>query len=70
VHNRRVVSELEAVLAPAPVRSTADLGFAPDTLEAVSFALLGWLFASGRPLDLRLATGARRPAILGRLSLP
>jgi len=70
VHNRRVVSELEAVLAPVPVRSTADLGFAPDTLEAVSFALLGWLFASGRPLDLRLATGARRPAILGRLSLP
>lgn len=70
VHNRRLVTELQAALAKIRVRSTADLGFPPDTLEAASFALLGWLFAEGRPLDLRSATGARRPAVMGRLSAP
>lgn len=70
VHNRRLVFELTAALDPIPVRSTELLGFPPDCLEAVSFAVLGWLFAAGRPVDLRGATGAFRPAILGRLSLP
>jgi anhydro-N-acetylmuramic acid kinase len=70
VHNRRLVHELERAWHGVPVRSSAALGYPPDTLEAVSFAVLGYLFWLGRPLDLRGATGARRPAMLGRLSLP
>jgi anhydro-N-acetylmuramic acid kinase len=70
VHNRRLVLELTAALEPTPVRNIADLGADPDTLEAVSFALLGYLCVRGQPLDLRGATGSRRPAVLGRLSWP
>jgi anhydro-N-acetylmuramic acid kinase len=70
VYNRRLVQELAAALEPVPVHSIANLGVDPDTLEAVSFALLGYLCARGEPLDLCGATGSRRPAILGRLSWP
>jgi anhydro-N-acetylmuramic acid kinase len=70
VYNRRLVQELAAALEPMPVHNIAELGVDPDTLEAVSFALLGYLCVRGQPLDLRGATGSQRPAILGRLTWP
>jgi len=70
VHNARLMAEIEAALAPVPLYSVSKLGVDPDSLEAVSFALLGYFCARRQAIDLRAATGARRPAVLGRLSWP
>ena len=70
MHNRALMTALAEALRPLPVYSVARLDYDPDTLEAVSFALLGYLCVARTPVDLRHATQARRPAILGRLSFP
>lgn len=70
VYNTRMMAELEEALAPVPLLTVRQLGVHPDFLEAVSFAMLGFFCVRGRALDLRAATGARRPAVLGRLSWP
>jgi anhydro-N-acetylmuramic acid kinase len=70
VYNTRLMAEIEEALAPVPLFTVTRLGVHPDALEAVSFALLGYLCARRRSIDLRGATGARRPAVLGRISWP
>jgi anhydro-N-acetylmuramic acid kinase len=69
-HNVPLVNSLRKRLDPLPVCSVADLGCDPDALEAISFAVLGYLCVRGIPVDLRHATGAARPALLGRISQP
>jgi len=70
VHNRTLMRALAQAVAPLRVASIAERGFNPDTLEAVSFGVLGYLFIREIPVDLHDTTGARRPAVLGRLTLP
>jgi anhydro-N-acetylmuramic acid kinase len=70
VYNTRLMAEIEEALAPVPLTTVTRLGVHPDSLEAVSFAVLGYLCVRGRALDLRAVTGARRPAVLGRVSWP
>jgi anhydro-N-acetylmuramic acid kinase len=70
VYNIRLMAELEEALAPVPLHTVTQLGVHPDFLEAVSFAMLGFFCVRRRALDLRAATGAGRPAVLGRLSWP
>lgn len=70
VYNTRLMAEMEEALAPVPLFTVTRLGVHPDSLEAVSFAVLGYLYVRRRALDLRAATGAHRPAVLGRLTWP
>jgi len=70
VYNTRMMAELEEALAPVPLFTVTRLGVHPEFLEALSFAMLGYFCVRGRALDLRAATGARRPAVLGRLTWP
>ena len=60
---------LKEMLKPVKVESVNTLGFNPDSLEAVSFALLGYLTILGRPGNLASATGGK-PTILGKICLP
>ncbi|MDR5674992.1 MAG: anhydro-N-acetylmuramic acid kinase [Armatimonadota bacterium] len=70
VHNRTLVRWIQEALAPVPVRTTAGEGVDPDFKEAVAFAVLAAMTAWGMPGNLPSATGARRPVILGDLTLP
>ncbi|MDR7590821.1 MAG: anhydro-N-acetylmuramic acid kinase, partial [Armatimonadota bacterium] len=70
VHNRTLVRWIQEALAPVPVRTTAEEGVDPDFKEAVAFAVLAAMTAWGMPGNLPSATGARRPVILGDLTLP
>jgi anhydro-N-acetylmuramic acid kinase len=57
-------------LAPFEVRTFDDVFFDGEAKEAVAFALIGYLHLEGRPGNVRRATGARGPRILGKLTPP
>ena len=46
-----------------------NLGLPSSAKEALSFAILGNLTVSGSPANLPRATGAKRPVVLGKISL-
>jgi anhydro-N-acetylmuramic acid kinase len=63
---RMIVAELpdvEVITAP-------NVGVDGDALEAVAFAILGYQMLRGRPGNIPAVTGARAPAILGKLTMP
>jgi len=68
VHNPRLMAYLAAFLPGVRVRTSAELGIDPDAKEAVAFAILAYESFHRRPSNLPSATGARRPAILGKLA--
>ncbi len=67
VHNATLMAHLTELLAPVPVRSTAEVGLDPDAKEAVAFAILANETVHGLPGNLPVATGARGPRVLGKL---
>ena len=66
VHNLTLMARLETLLAPWPVRSSAELGIDPDAKEAVAFAVLANETVAGRPGNLPGVTGAKRAVVLGK----
>lgn len=59
-----------AGLKPAPTVDIIDeLGIPSSAKEALSFAILGNETISGSPGNLPKATGAKKPAVLGKISL-
>jgi anhydro-N-acetylmuramic acid kinase len=67
VHNPVLLGRLRELLAPVPVRSSADLGIDPDAREALAFAVLANETLHGNPGNLPRVTGARRPVVLGKI---
>jgi anhydro-N-acetylmuramic acid kinase len=68
--NPTLVKAISTALAPLSIRSFDDLFFDGEAKEAVAFALLGYLHLKGRSGNVRSATGARGPRILGKLTPP
>jgi anhydro-N-acetylmuramic acid kinase len=66
VRNPVLMRRIAELLAPVPVRSSAELGIDPDAKEAVAFAVLADLSIAGRPGNLPRVTGARHPVVLGK----
>lgn len=58
---------LQAQASPYTVLTHEDFGIADCAKEALAFAILARETMSGRPGNLPSATGARRPAILGKI---
>ena len=52
------------------VSTQEDIGGNSDAKEAVAFAIMGDRFLAGEPNALPSVTGARRTAVMGKLSLP
>jgi anhydro-N-acetylmuramic acid kinase len=67
-YNGALLRALAAALGGnATVESTAVLGVAPNRVEALAFAWLGYRFTQRVPGNLAAVTGARGPRILGAL---
>ncbi|MGZ8315155.1 MAG: anhydro-N-acetylmuramic acid kinase [Telluria sp.] len=67
-YNGTLLRELAAALGgTTKVESTAVLGVAPNRVEALAFAWLGYRFTLRQPGNLALVTGAKGPRILGAL---
>jgi anhydro-N-acetylmuramic acid kinase len=70
VHNCALRDMLAERLRPARICTHADFGLPDDAKEAVAFALLGYATLRRRPSNVPSATGAKRPAILGKIAFP
>ncbi len=68
LRNLALMAHLRRLFHPIPVRSTAEAGVDPDLREAVAFAVLANETLFGNPNNVPLATGARWPVVLGKLS--
>jgi len=69
-HNPLIRAQLEASLPHVELKTSNELGLPEDAKEAFAFALLAYESWHRRPSNLPSATGARHPAILGKLCLP
>jgi anhydro-N-acetylmuramic acid kinase len=71
VRNATLMRMLTEQLRPSGVRvrSIEETGLDAGAKEAAAFALLGWLTWHGLPGNLPSATGARHPAVLGKVTL-
>lgn len=65
VKNSALMQRLGARLAPRAVRSTAELGIDPQSIEAMAFAWLARQTLQGGSGNLPAVTGARRAVVLG-----
>ncbi len=68
--NGFLLERLARVMAPVEVSTSDDHGLSSDAKEAVAFAVLADRTVRGRPGSLPGATGADRPAVLGKICLP
>jgi anhydro-N-acetylmuramic acid kinase len=66
--NPLIVAQLTAGLGKIEVLPSDELGVSSDAKEAFAFALLAYETFHQRPSNLPSATGARSPAILGKIS--
>ena len=67
-HNPLLMAQLQAALPGVEFLGSGDLGVPEDAKEAFAFAILAYETYHGRPVNLPGATGARQPAILGKIS--
>jgi anhydro-N-acetylmuramic acid kinase len=67
-HNPLILAQLSAALPGIEVLPSSRLGIPEDAKEAFAFALLAYESFHQRPANLPSATGARGPAILGKIS--
>lgn len=67
-HNRHLMSQLSAFLPGCRVTTTAAFGIDPDAKEAIAFAVLAYRTWRRQTGNLPSATGARRAAILGKVT--
>lgn len=67
VHNPLIMAQLAAALPAMEVIPSSRLGIPEDAKEALAFAILAYETFHHRPANLPTATGARRPAILGKV---
>ncbi len=66
--NPALMGALAGRLAPASLMTIDDFGLPSAAKEAYAFATLGFLSVHGLPGTLPSLTGARHPAVLGRLT--
>jgi anhydro-N-acetylmuramic acid kinase len=69
-YNPTLLRWLEKRLAPVKILRHEDFGISSDAKEALLFALLARETLHGIPANVPAATGARHPAILGKVVLP
>ncbi|MDB6062141.1 MAG: anhydro-N-acetylmuramic acid kinase [Verrucomicrobiaceae bacterium] len=66
-YNKQLMTRLEALLFPRTVATTAQLGIAPEWVEAAAFAWLAQQTLHGKPGNEPAATGAINYRVLGAI---
>jgi anhydro-N-acetylmuramic acid kinase len=66
----RITDAIHAFSPESIVRSSSELGWAPQVIEAAAFALLAQLASAKQPGNIPATTGAKREALLGQWTFP
>jgi anhydro-N-acetylmuramic acid kinase len=66
--NPTLMASLRDLLAPIPIRTHEDFGIPGDAREALSWAILANETLLGHPANVPQVTGARRRAVLGKVT--
>jgi anhydro-N-acetylmuramic acid kinase len=66
-HNPLLMAQIQAALPKIELAHSEEFGVPEDAKEAFAFAVLAYETFHGRPANLPAATGAKRPAILGKI---
>ena len=69
-NNPTLIKMIAQEMPALEVTTAAKVGVDGDSLEAVAFAILGYQMLRGRQGNIPSVTGARAPAILGKLTPP
>jgi anhydro-N-acetylmuramic acid kinase len=69
-YNLTLMAELKSRLGQARIRSFEEFGLPAQAREGAAFAVLGHETMWGRSGSLPSVTGAKRPAVLGKIVLP
>jgi anhydro-N-acetylmuramic acid kinase len=67
-HNPTLMNMLRKAMDSIPVMETTEVGLDVDAKEAIAFAVMAYETAHSRPSNIPMATGARRPVVLGKLT--
>jgi len=70
VHNKYLLQRLSELFYPVEPITSAKVGYNPDAVEAIIFALLANQTINEIPGGLRRVTGASKDTILGKICLP
>jgi anhydro-N-acetylmuramic acid kinase len=65
--NPLIMAQLAAALTPVQVLRSSEMGVPEEAKEAYAFALIAYETWHKRPGNLPSATGARKPAVLGKI---
>ncbi len=68
-YNKTLLSYLRTLLPQVKVTTTLSYGIDPQAKESAAFALFGWLALHRKINHCAAATGAKRAAILGKITL-
>jgi anhydro-N-acetylmuramic acid kinase len=68
-HNGAIMAGLQKYFRPMCVRKIEKYGTSSDAKEAICFALLANETVSGNPGNVPVATGAKKPTLLGKICL-
>ncbi|MFH1716235.1 MAG: anhydro-N-acetylmuramic acid kinase [Planctomycetota bacterium] len=66
-HNNTLIGMLRSELPEVKMLTTGDFGISVDAREAISFAVLAWATLKGIANNVPGATGAEKPAVLGKI---
>ena len=67
-HNPTLMAMLRKAMDPIPVKETTEVGLDVDSKEAIAFAVMAYETAHCRPSNIPMATGAKRPVVLGKVT--
>jgi anhydro-N-acetylmuramic acid kinase len=68
--NKTMMAMLGSELAGLKLRTSDEFGLPSEAKEAVAFAVLAYETWRRVPSTIPAATGAKRPAVLGKVSYP
>jgi anhydro-N-acetylmuramic acid kinase len=67
-HNPTMMRMLRKAMGEIPVMESTEVGLDVDAKEAIAFAVMAYETAHARPSNVPMATGAKRPVVLGKLT--
>jgi len=70
VHNKYLLQRLSDLFYPVEVITSDRVGYNPDGVESIVFAILANQSINGLPGSLKRVTGSTKDAVLGKICLP